>query len=462
MQTPPDLLTLYTDIIRLVSQTQPTLNTFLFKTLAKKYGAEVRERKKLSDKIRYAVKKLCKANILKINRISARLYEIEVSDGRKALDLIKLADARNQPEKPPKSKQSQQKQDFWQLSAEALSPRYSRQNSIWREAANQYWLKTKLNKDEQEEVNDLFEDWKDDVKQRILILESPLGELEFLEYKSRFTSPAEAMRILKTAEEAFKIALEQYDKAVFLTLTLPPIFPIKLALYALSFLLHRIKAFIRKQKRESAPHFKVLEPQNSFYPHFHVVIFGIDFIMQKRKLTKYLDKHLKNFLSNLGEHYRRTINKRAKREHIEALNKLGKRLLRKYNAYKRKHPKFEGAVNWVTKVKIEQEKAFFENPPPDRGKKTMYDGGQASVWDYIKYYITANLTEVIQESRNEGTIQQNRKRKQTPLSFYWLTRQPFYTISPKIRPSKPKPPPAGYIFKGSIYVWQLEALGFIV
>lgn len=461
MQTPPDLLTLSANIIRLVSQTQPTLNTFLFKTLAKKYGAEGKERKKLSDKIRYCLKKLEKLGIITINRISARISEIWLSNQREALDLITLAGARNQPEKPLQHEQPAEKHDFWQVSAEALSPYRLRASSIFHNIANKTWLKSRLNEDDIYEVVDAFEEWQEMLFMKVLLFEKPNGELELKNPKTRFTDPAEALKNLKTLENAFKLFIQQYDKAVFLTITLPPVFPIKISFYILSFLLHRIKAILRKQYNETLPHIKVIEPQKTYNPHIHVIIAGTDFIIEKRQLTKYLDKHLQNFLTNLGEYYKRTINKRAKTEQVNALNKLGKRLLRKYRRYKKKKKKYEGPVNWLTKINIQQEQAFFENEPP---KRRFYDGGQSSVWDYIKFYITQAVAYAYEQSSEENNSSTSKKRKKANpefLAFYWLFRTPFFTISPKLRVVYDKPPPAGWRFLGSYWVWELSALGII-
>lgn len=450
------------DIIKLVLELKVITNTYLTKILFYKYKPDKNQRKKLSDKIRYTVKKLERQGILTTNRISKRLYEIQPSDRKKALDLITKAPARNQAETPQQHKQPAEKADYWQLSAQALSPRYRRMHKTWLNAANDFWLKPKLTADEQEDLRDYFDEWKDDVTQRILVFKDTEGEFQIKPYKTRFTAKQEALAILKTAEETFKNAISQYDKAVFLTVTLPPIFPLKLGLYILSFIFHRIKAFLRKQHGETLPHFKVPEPQRSFSPHIHVVIFGTNFIMEKRKFTKWLDKQLESFLSSLGNHYHKTINRRANEEQVKALNKLGKKLLRKYRRYKKKKPKYEGLVNWLTAVRIEGEKAFFENPPPDRNKGTMHDGGQSSVWDYIRYYITANLMEVCSETEEEKGSSKRKPKKQVQIAFYWLFRLPFWTASPKIRVKRERPPPSGWQFLTSLYEWQLEALGFIV
>jgi len=86
--TIPDDTTLIKDILNLTLQVKVITNTYLTKNIFLKYKPEKNQRKKLSDKIRYLVKKLERKGILRIKRISKRLYEIEPLDKKKALDLI--------------------------------------------------------------------------------------------------------------------------------------------------------------------------------------------------------------------------------------------------------------------------------------------------------------------------------------------------------------------------------------
>jgi len=457
-----DTLTFSAYLLKYLSAEKPILNIYLTKLVFNELKPEDSERKKLSDKIRYCLKKLEKLGIITIKRISARISEIWLSNQREALDLIALADARNATETALFSKQSEEKEDYLTIVRYSISPYRFRASSIFHNIANKTWFKSRLKEDDRYDVVNAFEEWQQMLFMKMLLFEKPNGELELKNPKTRFTDPAEALKKLKTLENAFKLLIQQYDKAVFLTITLPPVFPIKISFYILTFLLHRIKAILRKQYNETLPHIKVIEPQKTYNPHIHVIIAGTDFIMEKRQLTKYLDKHLQNFLTNLGEHYKRTINKRAKIEQVNALNKFGKRLLRKYRRYKEKKKKYEGPVNWLTKIDIQGEQALFENEPP---KRRSHDGGQSSVWDYIKFYITQAVDYAYEKSSGENNSSTSKKRKKANpefLAFYWLFRTPFFTISPKLRPKTDKPPPAGWRFLGSYWIWELSELGNII
>jgi len=136
--------------------------------------------------------------------------------------------------------------------------------------------------------------------------------------------------------------------------------------------------------------------------------------MDKRELTLWLDDKVIRFLQRMGHHIQKTVNNRLKPEEVKAFNKLRKKLLKRYLKYKKKHKRYQGPVNWLTKIyKDENGKWVFKNPPPDlQGNKkqgTLFDGANASVSDYIKKYIIKNLRSAL-----EGT----EKEKDTTLAWY--------------------------------------------
>ena len=338
-----------------------------------------------------------------------------------------------------------------------LTLRWERDHPIHRQVAEKYSLRSRLKKEEQKDVLAYMEQWIDSILDLVLVFRNvETNEIIALPYSTRFTDYSRALVLMKDSEKAFQRAKEQFDGGVFLTITLPPIFPFKLALWALSFLHHRVKAYIRKKCGESRPHFRAIEPQESYNPHTHTMIFGIDWLMDKQDLTNYLEKHLVNFLGNLGEHYRRTINKRATELDVQALNLYGRKLLEKYEKYKEKVKKkakdqskaYTGPINWITRVYKSANALVMENPPPDysrwlgrqgrKGTKTATDGGKPTVEDYIRKYTIKNVFEAkeIAES-GEAT-----KIKNLKLGFYFLTRSRFYTVSPALKDKKPKPPPS--------------------
>jgi len=431
-------------ILYLFSEDRIILNTYLTKKLTQRFNLSRYQVYRL-------VRQLEKHGAIRKNVISKKLYEIELVDPRVLVDLILCGCARNH-RTPHPAEHEPTRQELLRHARQLLKPRYQRQNTYHKKATEKYSLKPTLSEDEQLELSADFELWLMDINSKILLFEDFYGELQALPYKTRFNSKAKAFEILKNAEEIFRIAKSQYSEAVFLTPTLPPIFPQRLALWILSYLLHRIKAYLRKKNKRTVPHFRVDEPQSSFNPHSHIIIFNVNWIMEKEQFTEYLEKHLMEFLKNLGHHYKKTINNRATEYDVLALNELGQVFIKKYNKYKKQKKKYSGPINWLTRITLEGNDYVFENPPPDnakRSKKTAHDGGKASVFDYIKYYVMSNLIKAKQ-------IEEDQKIKvdNPALVWYWLNRRPFYYASPKIRPSKEKKPPSGWIFIGSFYITE--------
>ena len=434
-------------ILYLFTYEKQLLNTYLTKQLTTRFNLSRYQVYRL-------IKRLEQEQVIRINRISKHLSEIQLINAHRLIDLISATHARNQRTSQQTPEHEPTKKELLRHARQLLKQRWKKQSSIHRKATEKYSLKAVLSEEEQLELMGEFELWLMDVSDRVLLFRDVNEELQILPYQTRFNSRIKALEIVKNAEKTFQIAKQRYSNAVFLTLTLPPIFPQRLALWALSYLLHRIKAYLRRKSKETVPHFRVDEPQSSFNSHSHVIVFSIDWIMEKEQFTEYLEKHLTEFLQNLGHHYKKTINNRATDYDVLALNELGQIYIKKYNKYKKQHKKYAGPVNWLTRIVLESNDYVFENPPPDarkmrKAKATAYDGGKVSVFDYIKYYIISNLIEATQIEENGVS-----KADKPALVWYWLNRRPFYYSSPKIRPLKPKKPPSGWTFLGSFYVHQ--------
>lgn len=442
-----DNLTIF--LIQTILKEKRVLNTYLTKLAVKQLNVS-----------RYQVyrrlKKLEELQIIKKNKISKKLSEFEVCDIRQAFDLINGATARNTSTSKAEDKDDKKTNNKRTLIKNALMPRWNRISSFAKIASEKLFQSSTLSSSEQEEIAELFELWVEDIKQKILVLEDQNGENYFLEYKTRFTSKAKAFEILKKAEEAFETAKSMNSFGIFLTITIPPIFPQRIALWILSFLIHRIKAFCFRKFKFRPQHFRVDEPQRSFYPHTHIIIFGIDFLMYKNELTSYLEKHLYNFLSSLGKHYKKTINKRADEETIQQLNKLGSIYIKRYNEYKKKKPNYMGPINWITKIELKEGQYTFNQPPPDAKVTKNKDGGMITVFDYIKFYMVKNLNEAIEDEKNNKDGYKPRKVKNKSLVWYWAHRRPFFFCSTSLRTNYKRKEPMGWRFIGAFYIHELE------
>ena len=164
-----------------------------------------------------------------------------------------------------------------------------------------------------------FETWKSNVRDRVLVFVDDEGNFYFMPYQTRFTSEKYAKKLLAKYNYAWKKATEKYDVAVFVTITLPPVLPLYIQRYAMSFLWHRIKNYLRSHYGFTHPHIYADEPQKYLSLHRHAVIFGIPRIMDKREFTIWLDQALINFLSRMGHHVQKTVNNRLTKDQIKAL-----------------------------------------------------------------------------------------------------------------------------------------------
>ena len=139
----------------------------------------------------------------------------------------------------------------------------------------------------------------------------------------------------------------------------------------------------------------------------------------------------------MGDHVQKTVNNRLTEDEVKALNKLGKKLLKKYLRYKRKHKGYHGPVNYLCKLVKKGNLWEWENPPPDylkylekkkqQKKLTSYDGAVLSPSDYIRKYLIKNLEEITYFNEN------NEEQPSIKLAWYWLNRCRFYSVSPKFR-----------------------------
>lgn len=290
-----------------------------------------------------------------------------------------------------------------------------------------------------------FKTWLENIEKKVLVfMDLVNGNVLTKPYLTRFNSENQVKYLLGNYNKAWEIATEQFNEGISLTITLPPIFPLKIEQFILSFAIHRIKSLLRKTYGFSPLSIIANEPQDNLNIHKHIILFNIERVMDKRELTKYLNRKVEDFLKDLGTHIFNTINNRLSEEEIKSYNQLGRKLFKRYNHYKEKHKKFEGPINWITKIKKNENGIWeYENPPNDyiEFKKKHED---VSVVDYLKKYLIKNLKFVLKKFGEDIKV-----------AWYWLMRIRFYTLSPKLRHPKEKPPPSRYIFLGAYYEWDL-------
>lgn len=443
----------------------PTLcyQAFIFNQVKRflKFKGDKKAEKRLRDRVNYYLQKLEKHEAISRIDTKSRAVAYKLIDPAKLIDLINSNARPKHPRKPFNfSVETEEDREKLKHSKVLLIPRFARFSEEWYQAAKRIFTKEviKITDEDVETLKLCFWAWKDEAQQKLLLFRTPDGEIEVKDYVTRFTHESKAKEILAKYNYAFNKAKQQYDHGVFLTITLPPIFPLRIQQIALSFIAHRIKAYLRRKYGFNPPHILANEPQKNLSAHKHIIIFGIDFIMHKNQLTLYLEKQLTNLLSKLGEHYKRTIHKKADELTVQALNQLGKKWLKKYNKWKNKIQEkakqegkkttYTGPINFITRIYIQGRTFSFENLPPDAEKylnDMKVDGAGITVEDYIRKYMVKNVIEASQRTED------NEEEVSELLAWYWLTRSQFFTCSPILRPKQQKPPPAGWEFIGAFH-----------
>jgi len=91
-----------------------------------------------------------------------------------------------------------------------------------------------------------FEAWKEIVKSKVLLFLDEEDNIVAFPYRTRFTDEKYVKELIWKYNMAWDVATLLFEDAVFITVTLPPIFPLPVAKLILSFIRHRIKARLRK------------------------------------------------------------------------------------------------------------------------------------------------------------------------------------------------------------------------
>ena len=240
-----------------------------------------------------------------------------------------------------------------------------RKVSIERYMASRWLWSTGLRKEAREDIENWFHDWLERVKDKVLLFEDPdTGELFVMRYSSRFTDPRRAWEQLHKFRRVYAYLSKKYDRGVFLTITLPPIFPIGLAPKVLSYMIKELRAWLYRRLKRKFNMVVVREFQDNGNIHAHIVIFGVDRVEDKEVLTKRLDVWMIAAILHLEKEFDYDV---------------VRRLIRRYLRYCKKHPKYEGPINWITPVDF---RTGEWNPPPDAlkyARSRNCDGGSPSV-----------------------------------------------------------------------------------
>jgi len=274
-------------------------------------------------------------------------------------------------------------------------------------------------------------------------------EYRVVPYRTRFTSSSYARLSLAKYDHAWRRARE-YGTAVYVTLTIPPIFPLWVQRYLMSALVNNLKAFIRR-RYGYAPHIRINEfqPKRTGCLHVHLVIFGINRIMDKRELTRRLDSWICSFLEAMGERIRGMRRGRLSRLAVEKLNAYGLKLLKRYSRYVSQHG-LEGPINYLYRIKLGKGWEWASGAPPDALKPVPNaDGGVRAPNDYLRKYLSKVFWACSRAVESGDFSSFDRSDGPHSLALYWLSGVRFFSVSPALRMSSSRSASRGWEFCGS-------------
>ena len=296
------------------------------------------------------------------------------------------------------------------------------------------------------DINYLFWSYVKRLRESVVVLwDGEKGDYLVLPAQTRYTN----LNILKEdynrAKKGLEVAFRTYHDAIFLTLSLPAIFP--LVVYASGryvFLQHKILNelsndvvdFVRHHwKDREIKVFKALEFHEDGRLHLHMLIFGIPYLFEwfrpvgrkkepalyyyARKLGIRVTRHLRKRPSLLAKFIlTRLLDKWLTRILSKLDNALGTRLLQTYLTYK-KTKRIDGPVNEVHRIK--DGKWHGSKPKDARGPNAV---------KYVLKYLLKMIHELTAHlSLNDPPDPDRAKPLSLKLLGYWLFAKPFYRHS---------------------------------
>ncbi len=144
-----------------------------------------------------------------------------------------------------------------------------------------------------EKCQDLFSQYLEDIAIKVLHLQPDptknlYGPPIYLQYATRFTSVPRQIEIREKYEQIWKNSLGSYQKAVMLTLTTDPkqFRNLEEANKAIQKNWNKLITRLRKNTKKELKYICIREFQKNGRIHLHIVIFGIGYLINAKKLSK--------------------------------------------------------------------------------------------------------------------------------------------------------------------------------
>jgi DNA-binding HxlR family transcriptional regulator len=177
---------------------------------------------------------------------------------------------------------------------------YGGNTKILKNKANLHLIKNKmLEYDNIKEINELFMYYLQQIDNKYIVLKRTgadgFKEKDFLKisYKTRFNSGSRIYQHIEKIDDIFYMASKKYKNAVFLTLTTDPkkFNNLQHSYKAFSQNLNKFFSYLRKKFKKRLPYINVFEFTESGLLHCHIVIFGVKYLLNSKKISYLWNKY---------------------------------------------------------------------------------------------------------------------------------------------------------------------------
>jgi DNA-binding Lrp family transcriptional regulator len=295
----------------------------------------------------------------------------------------------------------------------------------------------------------------------VLVFKDDLEQYLLMDVRTRFTDHNLVERVYKKARKALENGFSKHKDAIMITLTIPHIFPLVIALERkgkiigfiplqdsiISQLKKEMLAWIRKMWGSNIAQFTAYEYHKDYNLHLHIIIFGIPYLIDwSRKFGKKKEDALTYYVRKYKIELPPEAEKSQISKHIftalldkwltRILTRLGSvlqiNLLEAYLNYKKKH-NLQGPVNEIHKIR---DGKWDGQPPSDA--IISYSSGAAyqkvlSPDDYVTKYLLKIYSML---TGGGGGIDEENQAK---TYGYWLFGKRFNSYSRSLSPWKKFP-----------------------
>ena len=309
----------------------------------------------------------------------------------------------------------------------------------------------------------------------VLVFRDDLEQYLLMDVRTRFTDRELAERVYKKARKALENGFSKHKDAIMITLTIPHIFPLVIALERkgkiigfiplqdsiITQLKKQMLAWIRKMWGNEIKQFTAYEYHKDYNLHLHIIIFGIPYLIdwdrktgrKKEDALTYYTRTYKISLppdaekSEISKHIFTALLDKWLTEILKSIDGiLGTNLWETYLEYKKKH-NLQGPVNEIHKIRDGK----WDGSPPKDAFRTYSAGAAYSKAVNPDDYVTKYLTKIYSMLRGGGGgIDEEDEGK---VFGYWLFGKRFNSYSRSLLPQKKAPPKAKLWFYYGIFKW---------